>query len=102
MAKVPETPAQNWPRPNNPKLAKYYDKALQDGLEIRYADDERLVTFKKQQRGCGWFLVLLALTVLSLGIALLLGLVELGRESGTLTTYTVTKRGKIKIKKKYL
>lgn len=102
MAKQTYQLAQNWPRPNHPKLAKYYDKALQSGLEIRYADDERLVTFKKQQRGCGWVLVLLLLTVFSLGLALLLGLVELGRESGTLTTYTVTKRGKIKIKKKYL
>lgn len=102
MAKAPETPAQNWPRPNHPKLARYYDKALQEGLEIRYADDERLVTFQKHQHGCGWVLILLALTVLSLGLALILGLVELGRESGILTTYTVTKRGKIKIKKKYL
>lgn len=89
-----------FPAPNHPGLRKLYFKAIENGEQIRYADEERLVTWKQNEMGCVGVLFVITLAIITLGLALLFGLLALLDKSGTLTTYTVKKNGKIKKKVK--
>lgn len=86
-------------RPSNPKLAKVFDQAIQNGLEVRYADDTRVVVFRKNQWGCGGLILLIILGILTVFIVpiilLILGALAPG---GQVITYTLTSSGKIKKK----
>lgn len=50
--------------------------------------------------GCLGVLVVILLAIITVGLALLFGLLAMLDKSGTLTTYTVKKNGKIKKKVK--
>lgn len=86
-------------RPSNPKLAKVFDQAIQNGLEVRYADDTQVVVFRKNQWGCGGLILLILLGIFTLFIVpiilLILGALAPG---GQVITYTLTPSGKIKTK----
>lgn len=91
----------NVQRPDNPKLAKLFDKHLQAGHEIRYSDDTRLVVWKKNELGCGGLILLILLGLLTAFIVPLI-LLLLGALSprGQVITYTVKPNGNIKTQTK--
>jgi hypothetical protein len=86
-------------RPTHPQLAKIFDKAIREGLEIRYADDTQLVVFRRNQWVCGGLILLIILGIVTAFIVpiilLILGALSPG---GQLITYTVKPNGKIKKK----
>lgn len=89
----------NVQRPSNPKLAKLFDKHLQAGDEIRYADDNQLVVFKQNKWGCGGLLLLIVLGILTaLIVPIILLIMGALAPGGQVITYTVKKNGKIKTK----
>ena len=87
-------------RPQNPALARVFDKAIRSGHEIRHVDETQVVTFHKPPMGCLGFLFVLTLVIISLGLVLVLGILSLGRNSGVITTYTLKPNGKIKRREK--
>jgi|SRR5690606_23914870 hypothetical protein len=95
------TPPTSLTRPTNPALAKVFDRALQDGLEIRYADDAQVVVYRRNSWGCGGLIFLLILGLLTVFIVpiilLILGALAPG---GQVTTYTLKPNGKIKKKQR--
>ncbi len=97
---APQPQGLVWPRPDHPELARLYDQALIDGKQIRFASNEKLVTWQEQHMGCAGFLFMLFLAVITLGLALLFGLAALGSKDGILTTYEVKPNGRIKTKTK--
>ena len=88
-------------RPTNARLAKVFDDALKNGLEIRYADDSQVVIYQRNHWGCGGLIVLLILGLLTAFIVPIILLV-LGAlsPSGQVITYTVKPNGKLKAKKR--
>jgi hypothetical protein len=92
------TPA-GYARPNNKKLAKIFDDAIRDGLDVRYADDTKVVVYRQNRWGCGGIILLVILgivTVLIVPIILLiLGALSPG---GQVITYTLTRTGRVKKK----
>lgn len=88
-------------RPTNKKLAKIFDQALHNGLEIRYADETQVVTYRKNQWGCGGLILLFLIGVVTAFIVplilLILGALSPG---GQVTTYTLKPNGKLKKKQR--
>lgn len=86
-------------RPANPRLAGAFDKLVQTGYEIRYADETQVVGWKKNQWGCGGLIFLILLGVLTVFIVPLILLI-LGAFSpgGHTITYTLKPNGKLKKK----
>lgn len=86
-------------RPTDPKLARVFDEALHDGLEIRYADEQQVVIWKRNQWGCGGITLLILLGIVTAFIVplvlLILGALS---PSGQVITYTLTPSGKIQKK----
>lgn len=86
-------------RPQHPVLARRFDEAVERGWEVRYADDTRLVVWRRNELGCGGLLVLLLLGLVTAFIVpvvlLVLGALS---PSGQIITYTVTQSGKVKKK----
>jgi len=86
-------------RPSNPKLAKIFNDAIQNGLEVRFADDTQVVVYRKNQWGCGGIILLILLGILTAFIVplilLILGALAPG---GQVITYTLQPNGKIKKK----
>lgn len=98
---VDKIPTMTVQRPSNPKLAKLFDKHLQAGDEIRYADETQLVVFKQNKWGCTGLLLLIALGIITAFIVpLILLLMGAFAPGGQVITYTVKKNGKIKTKAK--
>ncbi|QAB18780.1 hypothetical protein Leucomu_13445 [Leucobacter muris] len=88
-------------RPSNSKLAKIFDEAIQNGLEIRYSSEQQVVVYRKNQWGCGGLILLVILGILTAFIVpiilLVLGALSPG---GQVTTYTLMPNGKIKKKQR--
>lgn len=88
-------------RPSNPKLAKIFDQALQNGQEIRFADEQHVIVYSKNQWGCGGLIFLIVIGLLTAFIVplvlLILGALSPG---GQVTTYTLKPNGKIKKKQR--
>lgn len=86
-------------RPQNPQLAKVFDRALRDGLEIRFADNTQVVVYRRNRWGCGGILLLILLGIVTAFIVpiilLFLGMLAPG---GRVITYTVKPNGKIRKK----
>ena len=86
-------------RPTDPKLAKVFDDALHEGLEIRYADESQVVIWKKNQWGCGGILLLILLGIVTAFIVpLVLLIFGALSPSGQVITYTLSPSGSIKKK----
>lgn len=83
-------------RPTSPALGKAFDEALRKGWEVRYADESRVVAFERNRLGCLGLLLVIGLAVITLGIALLFGLLSLGDKSGIVHEYTLQPSGKVK------
>lgn len=90
------TPPPVFQRPTNPALAKVFDDALRKNQEIRYADDTRVVTFERNRLGCLGLILIIILATITLGIALLFGLLSLGDKGGIIREYTLQPNGKVK------
>ena len=86
-------------RPSDPKLAKIFDRSLQRGLEVRYADETQVVVFRRNQWGCGGIILLILLGLLTAFIVPLI-IILLGAlsPSGQVITYTLKPNGRIKTK----
>lgn len=86
-------------RPQNPQLARVFDRALRDGLEIRYADNTQVVVYRRNRWGCGGILLLILLGIVTAFIVpiilLLLGMLAPG---GRVIMYTLKPNGKVKKK----
>jgi hypothetical protein len=83
-------------RPAAPALAKVFDEALRRNQEIRYADETRVVTFERNRLGCLGLILVIALATITLGIALLFGVLSLGDKSGIIREHTLQPNGKVK------
>lgn len=88
-------------RPTNPKLARVFDDAVQNGLEIRYVDEQQVVVYRQNKWGCGGLILLIVLGMLTLFIVpiilLVLGALAPG---GQVITYTLKPNGKLKKKQR--
>lgn len=88
-------------RPTNPKLARVFDDAVQNGLEIRYVDEQQVVVYRQNKWGCGGLILLIVLGMLTLFIVpiilLVLGALAPG---GQVITYTLMPNGKLKKKQR--
>lgn len=86
-------------RPTNPKLARVFDDALARGYEIRYADEDRVVIYRRNKWGCGGVILLIILGIVTALIVpiilLILGVLAPG---GQVITYTLKPNGKLKKK----
>lgn len=84
-------------RPLNPKLAKLFDEAINRGDEIRFADETRLVIYRSRGIGCGGWILLILLGIVTVFIVplilLLLGAVP---RKGQTVTYTLKPNGNLK------
>lgn len=88
-------------RPQQPALAKIFDKAIQSGQEIRYADETQVVVYRQNKWGCGGLIFLIVVGLLTVFIVPLILLV-LGAlaPGGQITTYTLQPNGKVKKKQR--
>lgn len=86
-------------RPSNAALARVFDDALRRNQEIRYADETRVVTFERNRLGCLGLILVIFLIVISLGIALLFGVLALGDKSGIIHEHTLQPNGKVRSRK---
>jgi len=93
------TTSAAYPRPTDRRLAKAFDDALTRGYEIRYADETRVVVYRKNQWGCGGLLFLILLGVLTAFIVpLILLILGAFSPSGQTITYELKPNGKLKKK----
>lgn len=89
-------PPPAFQRPSNPALAKVFDEALRKNQEIRYTDETRVVAFERNRLGCLGLLLIIGLAIITLGIALLFGVLSLGDKSGIVHEHTLQANGKVK------
>ena len=83
-------------RPTHPKLAKLFDQAVNRGDEVRYADNTRLVIHRSHGIGCGgWILLILLGIVTAFIVPIILLLLGMVPRKGQATIYTVRPNGKI-------
>ncbi|UOE45456.1 hypothetical protein [Agromyces larvae] len=91
--------SNNVTRPSHPALAKVFDQAIQSGLEVRYADEQQVVVFRKNQWGCGGIIFLIILGLLTAFIVpLVLLILGAFAPGGQVITYTLKPNGKLKKK----
>lgn len=89
-------------RPSDPKLASKLDKAVRQGAQIRYADDTKVVAwYPPKNIGCIGMIIFWTLVVITVGIALLFGILAMMDKRGTLITWELKRSGRIKKKVKY-
>jgi len=86
-------------RPSDRRLAQAFDDALTRGWEIRYADETRVVVYRKNQWGCGGLILLILLGVLTAFIVpLILLILGAFAPGGQTITYELKPNGKVKKK----
>ena len=83
----------------HPKLQTLRDKHARKGHHIRdFTDNQLVVWIPPASVGCLGMIIFWLLVIVSLGLALLFGILAFLDKSGTLVTYTVKRSGKVKKK----